>query len=89
MQRGGGLEGHYSDVNHEILLRGCNSKLTHWMDFWDTELKRANGLPFHYAFLAFFRLHVRLFLNSLGMQSPSTPVRLPNALGHVNDHLRL
>lgn len=74
MQKGGGLEGHYSDVNHEILLRGCNSKLTHWMDFWDTELKRANGLPFHYAFLAFFRLHVRLFLNSLGLQSSSTPL---------------
>ncbi|PVG02850.1 hypothetical protein CPB86DRAFT_548759 [Serendipita vermifera] len=74
MQKGGAVEGHYSDVNHEILLHGCNSKLTSWMDFWDAELKRANGQPFHYSFLGFFRLHVRLFLNSLGMQSTSTPL---------------
>ncbi|KAG8822965.1 hypothetical protein FRC17_009437 [Serendipita sp. 399] len=40
MQKGGSVDGHYSDVNHEILLRGCNSKLTHWMDYWDAELKR-------------------------------------------------
>ena len=33
-------QGHYSDVNHEILLHGCNSKLTAWMDLWDAELKR-------------------------------------------------
>ncbi|KAG8801147.1 hypothetical protein FRC16_001206, partial [Serendipita sp. 398] len=74
MQRGGNVDGHYSDVNHEILLRGCNSKLTQWMDYWDAELKRASGLPFHYSFLGFFRLHVRLFLNSLGLQSTSTPL---------------
>lgn len=74
MQKGGMQQGHYSDVNHEILLHGCNSKLTAWMDLWDAELKRAVGQPFHYSFLGFFRLHVRLFLNSLGLQSSSTPL---------------
>jgi hypothetical protein len=50
MQKGGAQKGHYSDVNHEILLHGCNSKLTAWMDFWDAELKRGE---FGFRFLLF------------------------------------
>ncbi|KAG8745331.1 hypothetical protein FRC10_008348 [Ceratobasidium sp. 414] len=59
----------HADVNYEILLRGCNSKLTQWMDLWHGEMKKAGGQMFHFSMLAFFRLHVRLFLNSFGLQS--------------------
>lgn len=34
----------------------------------------AGGDKFHLAFLQFFRLYVRLFLNSFGIQSPRSPV---------------
>ncbi|KAF8610559.1 hypothetical protein BDV93DRAFT_530461 [Ceratobasidium sp. AG-I] len=59
----------HADINYEILLRGCNSKLTQWMDLWHAEMKKAGGQMFHFSMLAFFRLHVRLFLNSFGLQS--------------------
>ncbi|KDN51824.1 hypothetical protein RSAG8_00373, partial [Rhizoctonia solani AG-8 WAC10335] len=59
----------HADVNYEILLRGCNSKLTQWMDLWQGEMKKAGGQMFHFSMLTFFRLHVRLFLNSFGLQS--------------------
>ncbi|CAE6521010.1 unnamed protein product [Rhizoctonia solani] len=59
----------HADVNYEILLRGCNSKLTQWMDLWHGEMKKAGGQMFHFSMLTFFRLHVRLFLNSFGLQS--------------------
>ncbi|KDQ12322.1 hypothetical protein BOTBODRAFT_112983 [Botryobasidium botryosum FD-172 SS1] len=60
----------HADVNYEILLHGCNGKLTHWMETWQGEMKKASGnQPFHFSMLSFFRLHVRLFLNSFGLQS--------------------
>ncbi|CAE6496341.1 unnamed protein product [Rhizoctonia solani] len=59
----------HADINYEILLRGCNSKLTQWMDLWHGEMKKAGGQMFHFSMLTFFRLHVRLFLNSFGLQS--------------------
>ena len=34
----------------------------------------ANGEKFHFAFLSFFRLYVRLFLNSFGIQASMVPV---------------
>lgn len=34
----------------------------------------ARGEKFHFSFLSFFRLHVRLFLNSFGIQSSMQPV---------------
>lgn len=34
----------------------------------------ANGDKFHFAFLSFFRLYVRLFLNSFGLQGPQLSV---------------
>lgn len=34
----------------------------------------ARGEKFHYKFLTFFRLHVRLFLNSFGIQAALHPV---------------
>ncbi|KAI0003317.1 fungal-specific transcription factor domain-containing protein [Russula compacta] len=59
----------HTDVNKEVLLRNCNGKLTQWMDTWHHEMRRANGETFHMSFLSFFRLHVRLFLNSFGIQA--------------------
>ena len=34
----------------------------------------ANGEKFHIAFLSFFRLYVRLFLNSFGINGPMSSV---------------
>ena len=44
------------------------------MDTWHHEMRRANGESFHMSFLSFFRLHVRLFLNSFGIQAAMSPV---------------
>ncbi|KAI9510384.1 fungal-specific transcription factor domain-containing protein [Russula earlei] len=63
----------HTDVNKEVLLRNCNGKLTQWMDTWHNEMRRANGETFHMSFLSFFRLHVRLFLNSFGIQAAMSP----------------
>jgi len=63
----------HTDVNKEVLLRNCNGKLTQWMDTWQQEMRRANGESFHMSFLSFFRLHVRLFLNSFGIQAAMSP----------------
>ncbi|KAI0259973.1 fungal-specific transcription factor domain-containing protein [Gloeopeniophorella convolvens] len=63
----------HMDVNKEVLLRNCNGKLTQWMDTWHHEMRRANGETFHMSFLSFFRLHVRLFLNSFGIQAAMSP----------------
>ncbi|TFY65849.1 hypothetical protein EVG20_g5247 [Dentipellis fragilis] len=63
----------HNDVNQEVLLRNCNGKLTQWMETWQHEMRRANGELFHFAFLSFFRLHVRLFLNSFGIQASMSP----------------
>jgi hypothetical protein len=63
----------HTDVNKEVLLRNCNGKLTQWMDTWHHEMRRANGESFHMSFLSFFRLYVRLFLNSFGIQAAMSP----------------
>ncbi|KAG8944875.1 hypothetical protein FRC04_001408 [Tulasnella sp. 424] len=60
-----------SDVNYEVLLMGCNRKLTDWIEFWELEMQTAGGGEFHDFILRFFRLHVRLFLNSLGLTASS------------------
>jgi len=36
----------YADVNYEILLRGCNSKLTAWSNTWQQELVKGNILGY-------------------------------------------
>lgn len=58
----------HGDLDRAVLLRNCNGKLTQWMGVWETEMQRANGERFHMEFLKFFRLYVRLFLNSFGIQ---------------------
>ncbi|KAI0792942.1 fungal-specific transcription factor domain-containing protein [Abortiporus biennis] len=62
-----------SDVNHEVLLRNCNGKLSQWTDTWNHEMRRANGERFHFAFMTCFRVYVRLFLNSFGVQAALSP----------------
>ncbi|KAI0693888.1 fungal-specific transcription factor domain-containing protein, partial [Cytidiella melzeri] len=61
--------GHHADMNYDVILRNCNGKLTQWAETWEHEMRRANGEKFHFAFLSFFRLYVRLFLNSFGIQA--------------------
>ncbi|KAJ7687571.1 fungal-specific transcription factor domain-containing protein [Mycena olivaceomarginata] len=70
--KGGTSNGH-NDVNYEVVLRNCNGKLTQWMDTWQAEMQRAGGESFHFSFLSLFRLHVRLFLNSFGIQASLSP----------------
>ncbi|KAJ7172753.1 fungal-specific transcription factor domain-containing protein [Mycena filopes] len=71
--KGGNANGNHNDVNYEVVLRNCNGKLTQWMDNWQAEMQRAGGESFHFSFLSFFRLHVRLFLNSFGIQASLAP----------------
>ncbi|KAF8633741.1 hypothetical protein AX17_004397 [Amanita inopinata Kibby_2008] len=65
--------GSHTDVNYEVVLRNCNAKLTQWADMWQHEMDIAGGEKFHCSFLSFFRLYVRLFLNSFGIQSAMSP----------------
>ncbi|KAJ6611766.1 fungal-specific transcription factor domain-containing protein [Mycena sp. CBHHK59/15] len=71
--KGGAPNGNHNDVNYEVVLRNCNGKLTQWMDSWQIEMQRAGGESFHFSFLSLFRLHVRLFLNSFGIQASMSP----------------
>ncbi|KAJ7098180.1 fungal-specific transcription factor domain-containing protein [Mycena belliarum] len=71
--KGGPSNGNHNDVNYEVVLRNCNGKLTQWMDTWQAEMQRAGGESFHLSFLSLFRLHVRLFLNSFGIQDSMSP----------------
>lgn len=34
------VEDKHTDLDYELLLRGCNGKLTQWMDHWHSELKK-------------------------------------------------
>ncbi|KAJ7489970.1 fungal-specific transcription factor domain-containing protein [Mycena galericulata] len=71
--KGGAPNGNHNDINYDVVLRNCNGKLTQWMDNWQTEMQRAGGESFHFSFLSLFRLHVRLFLNSFGIQASMSP----------------
>ncbi|TEB36075.1 hypothetical protein FA13DRAFT_1683361 [Coprinellus micaceus] len=62
-----------TDINYEVVLRNCNNKLTAWDDTWRKEMVQAKGETFHFSFLSFFRLYVRLFLNSFGIQASLLP----------------
>ncbi|CAL1703835.1 unnamed protein product [Somion occarium] len=52
------------------LINSTNERLAEWMERWSTEMKKADGEKFHHAFLRFFWLYVRLFLNSLFLKLP-------------------
>ncbi|KAG2020613.1 priB protein [Coprinopsis cinerea AmutBmut pab1-1] len=62
-----------TDISYEVVLRNCNAKLTHWDETWRAEMNKAKGEGFHLSFLTFFRLYVRLFLNSFGIQASLIP----------------
>ncbi|TCD70326.1 hypothetical protein EIP91_003955 [Steccherinum ochraceum] len=61
------------ESSQEDHLRLCNGKLSQWSDTWQHEMRRAGGDKFHYAILNLFRLHIRLFLNSFGVQASMSP----------------
>lgn len=52
----------------DIALKNANAKLGQWSAKWEGELQKANGEPFHFSFIRFFRLYTSLFLNSFGVQ---------------------
>ncbi|TFY64439.1 hypothetical protein EVJ58_g2615 [Rhodofomes roseus] len=85
MAQGGSMSSG-DDVDYEVLLRDCNSKLNQWVQTWREEMKRAGGSVFHISMLMFFQLHVRLFLNTFGIHSnsssPSCNVEALNACYH-------
>ncbi|PPQ90137.1 hypothetical protein CVT25_012306 [Psilocybe cyanescens] len=63
----------HSDINNEMVLSNCNARLTQWDVTWRREMEKVGGEKFHHSFLTFFRLHVRLFLNSFGLQPSMVP----------------
>ncbi|PCH39576.1 hypothetical protein WOLCODRAFT_141318 [Wolfiporia cocos MD-104 SS10] len=67
-----------TETNYDLLLKNCNSKLNQWHTRWTQEMQRAHGESFHFSMLKFFQLHVRLFLNTFGIQSSSTQPGRPN-----------
>ncbi|KAF9557675.1 hypothetical protein CPC08DRAFT_668433 [Agrocybe pediades] len=69
----GSLANNNADINYEVVLSNCNARLTQWDDTWRQEMEKAGGTKFHLSFLTFFRLHVRLFLNSFGLQPSMIP----------------
>ncbi|KAL0578260.1 hypothetical protein V5O48_003755 [Marasmius crinis-equi] len=71
--------GGHSDINYEVVLRNCNGQLSMWMETWEQHMQRAAGEPFHFSFLRLFRLYIRLFTNSFGVEGISATNRgLPN-----------
>ncbi|KAJ2917594.1 hypothetical protein MD484_g2758, partial [Candolleomyces efflorescens] len=62
-----------TDIDYAQVLRKCNDKLTTWDETWRAEMVKAKGETFHLSFLSFFRLYVRLFLNSFGIQASLIP----------------
>nr|VWO99073.1 Uncharacterized protein [Ganoderma boninense] len=49
-------------------LHRYNMKLDEWLLFWHDQMRRSPlAHPFHSAFLEFFQSHVRLFLNTFGL----------------------
>ncbi|KAH9941410.1 hypothetical protein B0H21DRAFT_550934 [Amylocystis lapponica] len=69
---------YHSPPDYSETLRNCNEKLDNWSTFWEAEMQKAGGESFHFAYLQFFQLHVRLFLNSFGVNAAivsSTPTR--------------
>ncbi|KAF9052795.1 fungal-specific transcription factor domain-containing protein [Panaeolus papilionaceus] len=70
--KGSSLRSH-ADINYDVVLSNTNTQLTEWGDEWKHEMELAGGDKFHLSFLTFFRLHVRLFLNSFGIQAAMQP----------------
>ena len=74
-------------------MRGWRAEMVKGESFFDsaidgmTYVYLAKGETFHLSFLSFFRLYVRLFLNSFGIQASLIPVR--PELGRSDHHLTL
>ncbi|RPD79725.1 hypothetical protein L226DRAFT_178781 [Lentinus tigrinus ALCF2SS1-7] len=54
----------------ESELVKLNAELDEWINVWDMEMRKSPlADPFHVSFLLFFQSHVRLFLNTFGLNS--------------------
>ncbi|KAI0362810.1 hypothetical protein OH77DRAFT_1492105 [Trametes cingulata] len=71
--RASGLSSSFpSGMSFEHELRKSNSKLDIWSQTWDKQLSQCSQAgTFHYAFIQFFQSHVRLFLNTFGLNLSS------------------
>ncbi|KAL4067511.1 fungal-specific transcription factor domain-containing protein [Scleroderma citrinum] len=76
------VDGGNRQANVDMALKNANAKLAQWSAKWEGEMRKANGEPFHFSFLSFFRLYTSLFLNSFGVQD-----HVPQA-SRTNSHLR-
>ncbi|KAH9857745.1 fungal-specific transcription factor domain-containing protein [Lenzites betulinus] len=57
-------------------LRKCNNKLDVWSEHWDQQLRHCSQADgFHSAFIQFFQSHVRLFLNTFGLNVATPDTR--------------
>ncbi|KAL7283115.1 hypothetical protein ACG7TL_002540 [Trametes sanguinea] len=64
------------DVSMERDLHDFNSALDEWFETWREQLRQCSQAGgFHSAFIQFFQSHVRLFLNSFGLNLSSTESR--------------
>ncbi|KAJ3005111.1 hypothetical protein NUW54_g4491 [Trametes sanguinea] len=64
------------DVSMERDLHDFNSALDEWFETWQDQLRQCSQAGgFHSAFIQFFQSHVRLFLNSFGLNLSSTESR--------------
>ncbi|KAG8997533.1 hypothetical protein FRB94_007626 [Tulasnella sp. JGI-2019a] len=72
------------DIDFRILLGGANRRLNEWEDYWEPQMAKVGGTEFHVNFLRLFKLHVRLFLNSLGLDN-SPKAYQPGPKNELND----
>ncbi|KAI0075803.1 hypothetical protein K474DRAFT_1663798 [Panus rudis PR-1116 ss-1] len=62
-------ESYQFDLEHHARLQKCNVDLEQWMAHWQHEMSKAElAENFHHAFIRFFWLYCRVFLNSFGLR---------------------
>ncbi|KAI8993067.1 hypothetical protein BD414DRAFT_294889 [Trametes punicea] len=74
-------------MDWEDLIRNFNSSLDDWLKIWQEQLRQSSG--FHSAFIQFFQSHVRLFLNTFGLNLSSTEAQLVDSNGIEADIWRM
>ncbi|KAI8998949.1 fungal-specific transcription factor domain-containing protein [Trametes punicea] len=67
-----------ADMSLQRDLHNFNSSLDDWLKIWQEQLRQCSQAGgFHSAFIQFFQSHVRLFLNTFGLNLSSTETRSP------------
>jgi len=82
---GSSLSGWTIGIPNSRKVRVCVSSRP-WPAQLMSDYPIANGQPFHFSFISFFRLHVRLFLNTLPLQPALTDPVSPS-LGTAYEYL--